>query len=144
MLCLIVFRIKKIFGRLFSFVIISARKNHSTLVFFSENAPSKALQKLYEQIPITKQKSLRNIFLMRNTAGHSTVMWPIHFEYGRHHRNKSIEICPYNFYRAFYGASSEKKSRLYWLFMSEIFSKYWMLQSLCRTRYNSLLPVIKL
>jgi predicted peroxiredoxin len=55
-------RNKKMFGKSFCFACISASENDKILIFFSKDAPSKALQKLYEQIPIGKQKSLRNIF----------------------------------------------------------------------------------
>jgi len=43
------------------FANISEQTNNKILIFFSKDAPPKAL---YEQIPIGKQKSLPNIFII--------------------------------------------------------------------------------
>ncbi len=59
------------FGKLFCFACISAWENDKILIFFSKDAPSKAIQKLYEQIPIWKQKSLPKIFWLR------TIWWEL-------------------------------------------------------------------
>ncbi len=44
--------------------------------------PSKALQKLYETIPIENQKGFLNIF---NMMGNNTVMHVDHFKYKKNH-----------------------------------------------------------
>jgi len=105
------------FGRLFRFEYISAWKNSNIPILFEKYLPSKALQKLYKQVPSAKQKSLLNIFVMFNTMKSS-----IHYHVGCSFDvwNKSSEqvnrrVCLYSFCRAFHGASSQKKSRFYHL-----------------------------
>jgi hypothetical protein len=81
------------------------------LISFSKDAPSKALQKLYEQILIAKQKNLPNIFIMSNTIGSSIIMYVFHFEYGRNYQNKLIGIFHTAFVELFTAHLLKKKSR---------------------------------
>jgi len=79
--------------------------------------PSKALQKLYKQMPSAKQKSLLNIFIMFNTMKSS-----IHYHVGCSFDvwNKSSEqvnrrVCLHSFVELFMVHPFKKKSRFYHL-----------------------------
>jgi hypothetical protein len=50
--------------------------------FFSEDAMPKALQKLYQQIPITKYMGFPNVFIVSNMVGSSTIIYLFHFDRG--------------------------------------------------------------
>ena len=71
--------------------------------------------------------------MLNTVIGSSTIMYFFHFEYGRNHQNKSIEICSCNFCKAFYGTSFAKEIRILSFGGAEIFEKQTMLQTFCVT-----------
>jgi len=70
----------------FCFGYISTWENDRRLNFFKKDVPSKALQKLYETIHIANQKTFPNIF---NMMGSNIVMYVLHFEYKKNHKDRS-------------------------------------------------------
>ena len=50
------------FWKTFCFAYVSVLENDNILIFLVKDAPGKALQDLYAQIPITKQKRSSNDF----------------------------------------------------------------------------------
>ncbi len=126
-----IFSIIKILGRPFCLTNISAWKDDNTLIFFSKDAPSKALLQLYDKNYyckvknfFPKQKFLFNIFMTLSKVRQNTFVWLLHFRYRRHHQNNSIGISSYNLCRAFHGASFEKKLKVLTFVCGEIFSNY--------------------
>ena len=71
-------------SKTFCFAYISAWENDNISVCLDKDAPWKALQKLYEQIPIEKRKSLSNMCI---TVESNNIMLLFHSEYGKNDQN---------------------------------------------------------
>ena len=72
---------------------------------------------------LKNKKGLPKLFITLNTVCSSTNIELFHFEYGENHQNKSIEICLYNFCRAFHDASFKRKIKILSFSQAAIYAK---------------------